>query len=178
MGEIILKIIYKIRLSSNGIFLLLLGLKVKGIPLVDNQFRLYGLSNITIGRNFRSGVSLRLQNIDANSKIEIGDNVNFNDRVHIASKNYVKIGNGCLFASNILVTDHGHGIENSEIAPAERDLDTEPTLIGKNVWIGENSVIYKGVTIGNGAVIGANSFVNKDVPEGTIFAGVPAKKIK
>ncbi len=49
---------------------------------------------------------------------------------------------------------------------------------GNNVWIGSNATILPGVTIGDGAIIGANAVVTKDVKENTIVAGVPAKLIK
>jgi len=54
----------------------------------------------------------------------------------------------------------------------------EPILIGRDVWIGRGSCILPGITIGEGAVIGANSVVNKDVPAYAIAAGIPAKVIK
>lgn len=50
--------------------------------------------------------------------------------------------------------------------------------IGNDVWIGCNSTILRGVTIGDGAVIGANSLVNKDVPPYSIVVGSPAKIVK
>ena len=52
------------------------------------------------------------------------------------------------------------------------------TVIGNDVWIGVDSIIRRGVKIGNGAVVGANSFVNKDVPDFAIVAGNPAKIIR
>ena len=52
------------------------------------------------------------------------------------------------------------------------------TKIGHDVWIGRNAVIRQGVTVGNGSIIGANAFVNKDVPPYTIVGGVPAKQIR
>lgn len=52
------------------------------------------------------------------------------------------------------------------------------TVIGNDVWIGCNSVILPGVTIGNGAVIGAGSVITKDVPPYAIVTGVPAKILK
>ena len=52
------------------------------------------------------------------------------------------------------------------------------TSIGNDVWIGACSIIKQGITIGDGAVIGANSFVNKDVPPYTIVFGAPAKIYK
>lgn len=51
-------------------------------------------------------------------------------------------------------------------------------VIGNDVWIGCNSTVLRGVTIGDGAVIGANSLVNKDVPPYAIVAGSPARIIK
>ena len=53
-----------------------------------------------------------------------------------------------------------------------------PTVIGNDVWIGYEAVIMAGVTIGDGAVIGARAVVTKDVPPYTIVGGVPAKPIR
>lgn len=54
----------------------------------------------------------------------------------------------------------------------------ERTVIGNDVWIGAQAIIKQGVRIGNGAVIGANSFVNKDVEPFSIVVGSPAKLLK
>lgn len=54
----------------------------------------------------------------------------------------------------------------------------KPTKIGHDVWIGRNVVIMDGVNIGNGAVIGANAVVTKDIPPFAVAGGVPAKIIK
>lgn len=51
-------------------------------------------------------------------------------------------------------------------------------MIGKNVFIGARSIVMKGVTIGDGAVVGAGSVVTKDVPANAIVAGNPAKIVK
>ena len=63
--------------------------------------------------------------------------------------------------------------------PAMEDLPIKgDTVIGNDVWIGQNSVILPGVYIGDGAIIGANSVVGSDVDPCTIVAGNPAKKIR
>lgn len=52
------------------------------------------------------------------------------------------------------------------------------TVVGADVWVGANSVICAGVNVGNGAVIGANSFVNRDVKDYEVVAGTPIRHIK
>ena len=54
----------------------------------------------------------------------------------------------------------------------------KPVLIDKNAWLGANSTILPGVTVGKNAVIAAGAVVTKDVPANTVVAGVPAKIIK
>lgn len=69
------------------------------------------------------------------------------------------------------------GIKPIEVAPAY-DRFTRKTRIGNDVWVGVGAVIVNGVSIGDGAVIGANAVVTKDVPPYAIVAGVPAKVIR
>lgn len=52
------------------------------------------------------------------------------------------------------------------------------TIVGNDIWIGQNSTILPGVHIGDGAIIGLNSTVGNDVPPYTIVAGNPAKTIR
>ena len=70
--------------------------------------------------------------------------------------------------------DFNHGLP-----PAERQTTyPAPIVLGKNVWVGSNSTILQGVTIGDNAVVGAGAVVTKDVEANTIVGGVPAKLIK
>lgn len=70
-----------------------------------------------------------------------------------------------------------YGIFNDgEVIPS--DMQNKPLRIGNDVWIGCNSTILRGVTIGDGAIIAANALVNRDVPPYAIVGGVPAKIIK
>lgn len=64
-------------------------------------------------------------------------------------------------------------------APSKEDLPFKgDTVVGNDVWIGQNSTILPGVHIGDGAIIGLNSVVTRDVPPYTIVAGNPAKAVK
>ncbi len=93
------------------------------------------------------------------------------------------IGRYCSIANNVSIGDGEHIIERVSTNSIFYDdpygiLTQKECIIGNDVWIGTKSVIRRGVKIGDGAVIGANSFVNKDVPAYGIFVGSPAKLLK
>lgn len=59
-----------------------------------------------------------------------------------------------------------------------KDAETSPVILEKNVWIGANTTILKGVTIGENTVVGTMSLVNKNLPSNSVCGGIPAKKVK
>ena len=68
---------------------------------------------------------------------------------------------------------------NHGLAPADRKTTyPAPIVLGKNVWVGSNSTILRGMSIGDNAVVAAGAVVFKDVPADTVVAGVPAKVVK
>jgi maltose O-acetyltransferase len=74
------------------------------------------------------------------------------------------------------ITDHDHGCEvNAPIN--QQPLQSERVRIGRDVWLGAHVCVLKGVTIGDGAVVGAGAVVTKDVPSGAKMVGVPARQI-
>lgn len=88
--------------------------------------------------------------------------------------------NGANHQMNAVSTYPFYTLERWDMDPPdESDLPLKgDTVIGNDVWIGQNSVILPGVHIGDGAIIGANSVVGSDVPPYTVIAGNPAKKIR
>lgn len=94
--------------------------------------------------------------------------------------NYCKVGAYCSIAPGVQIG----GMEHPYWDLATNTLLTNDcvkgkyTVIGHDVWIGAGTIIKQGIRIGNGAVIGANSFVNKDVPPYAIVVGSPARVIK
>ena len=96
------------------------------------------------------------------------------------SFNCVKMGNYCSVATGVHIGGEEHAFfdySTSDLLSEQNDAESI-TVIGNDVWIGAQCYIRMGVSIGDGAVIGANSFVNKDVPPYAIVAGSPAKIIK
>lgn len=123
-------------------------------------------------------------------KIRIGDHVIIGFNCVIGASNSITIGDYALFADNITVMDNNnHPVnpkdrQNMLRSPLGSDYRgwkysiSEPVKIGRNVWCGANVRICKGVTIGDGAVIAANTVVVKDVPPNSICAGNPGKIVK
>lgn len=115
--------------------------------------------------------------------IAIGSHVAIGDDCHITAVKQITIGDGCLLGKKVTITDNSHGenlaIEEMMISPRKRIVYSKgPVVIGKNVWIGDKATICPNITIGDGAIIGANSVVTKDVPAFSIVVGSPARIIK
>lgn len=90
----------------------------------------------------------------------------------------VMIGNDIMFAQNIVVSGLNHGYSDINIPPSMQAVETKQIVIEDNVWIGANSVITAGVTIGKQAIVAAGSVVTKAVGAYTIVGGNPAKVLK
>ncbi|WP_295797902.1 acyltransferase [uncultured Microbulbifer sp.] len=109
------------------------------------------------------------------ARITIGDYVLISPGVRISAAESIAIGDACMFAANVYISDSDwHGIYNR----ARPFRCTAPISIGNNVWIGDSAIVCKGVTIGENSVIGAGSVVTRDVPANTVVAGNPARPIK
>lgn len=90
----------------------------------------------------------------------------------------VFIGDHVMIAPNVVIVAFNHGYADTEIPMGSQKNTESPIVIEDDVWIASNCTIGKGVRIGKGSIIAANSFVNKNVPAYSIVGGVPAKLIK
>ncbi len=111
---------------------------------------------------------------DCGKNIKIGKNVFINACCKFQDQGGIVIGNGVLIGHNVTLATLNH----DERPDYRQNIYPKPIKIGDNVWIGSNATILQGITIGNGAIVGANSVVTHDVPENTIVAGVPARIIR
>ncbi len=112
-------------------------------------------------------------------QIEIGKNTRIGSCCRIATFQKVKIGKNVLIAANSYIGGGNYKFEKTDIPIIEQGMDLKGGVkIGDNCWIGAGSIILDGVNIGRDSIIAAGSVVTENVPECTIYGGIPAKLIR
>ena len=139
------------------------------IPFHFIRNSIYRLAGIKIGAGSTIHTGCRFFQ---SNKIKIGKDTSVGDRCFLDGREEITIGSHTSIASQVLIYNSEHNI-NDELFRASQ----QPVVIGDYVFIGPRAIILPGVKIGDGAVIAAGAVVSKDVLEGEIVAGVPAKKI-
>ena len=163
---------------------------------VKNQLRIYHfrMIGVKIGKNCDVGECvLLLGNVSIGDNCSIGSNtyigtfggtVIIEDNCHIGNMNQigssgarVRIGQNCLFAPYVMITDATHSFKDSGLIIKDSPIISKNVDIGCNVWLGSSAMVMPGVSIKDGAVIGAKALVNKNIPADAIAFGCPAKVI-
>lgn len=139
----------------------ILGGMGKGVFMQGPIFFHYG-THTTIGDKFFGNYNLTIQD---DGKVTIGNNVNFGPNVTIVTPMHPLIAE----ERNTMLDADGN---------VSRFCYALPVTIGNNVWFGANVTVCGGVTIGDNCVIGAGSVVTRDIPAGSLAAGVPCKVIR
>jgi len=154
------------------------------VSLDWREIKVINPSLIQIGKNFSAGRGLWIESVERKGRISIGNNVNISDYVHIGAHISVEIYDGVLIGSRVLITDHSHGSSprnkdfDFDLPPNQRPIISKgPVVIGPRVWLGDGVCVLAGVTIGEGAIVGANSVVVNNIPPKTVWAGVPARQV-
>lgn len=173
--------------------------KENTILLKSCSFRFEGNEKnnpLTIGKNSMIGCSFVFESDEG--AISVGDNTYIGGGTSLISSNTIQIGNHVTIAWSCTIYDHNsHSLDyrerqkdisrqnddyrNGRNFTASKDwsvVKSKPIIICDNVWIGFNSIILAGVTIGKGAIVGASSVVREDVEPWTVVAGNPAIVIK
>ncbi len=150
------------------------------------RFRGQGGGRFSVGRETRFEGRMTIER--AGAKVTVGDRT-FVGHCVLSCAEGIDIGNDVMIAWGVTIFDHGsHSIRFSERAMdvrnwnrGEKDwsvVDIRPVRIADRAWIGFGSIVLPGVTVGEGAVVGAGSVVTRDVPAWTVVAGNPARTIR
>jgi acetyltransferase-like isoleucine patch superfamily enzyme len=167
---------------------------IQGTPFLKIRGK---ASNILIGDDVKVHGGIDLRNRE-NGTIVIEEGVSFDDGCRIVAAREAivtfrarsDIGNFCIFNCGASVTigedtmmagycyiqSSSHGMRRTQTVKSQPHTHT-PIAIGRDVWLGAGATILPGVIVGDGAVVGARSIVNNDVPPFCIVAGIPAKVI-
>ena len=143
---------------------------LRGRPRIVNE------GTLSLGDRVRldsTQAKLELAAIDG-GHLEIGDNVFINFGTSIVAASHVTIGNDSLIGTHVTVMDTDfHRVEDKAW-----DTSGRPITIGQRVWLGNRSIILKGVSIGDDSVVAAGAVVTRDVPPRTVVAGNPARVVR
>ena len=182
---ILTKIYLFIRKVKNYIlsYLSLSIIKNKGINCrVGRYVKLFNPDFIKLENNVSIGDFAWLNvkaNKNKNFSLKIGKNVYIGSNVQINAWSSVEIENNCLISDRVYISDADHISSNiNKPINTQGDRFIGRVLIGEGSWIGINVCILPGVRVGKGAIISANSLVNRDVPDFAIVGGIPARIIK
>lgn len=154
---------------------------------INNFFK--DKSKLCIGDESRIRGELSIFSKEGN--IRIGEYCYVGDLTRIWSAKNINIGNRVLISHNVNIHDfdshpisasrrHLQAIGIFEIGHTDdlADVSSSPIVIEDDVWIGFGATILKGVRIGRGAIIGANTVITHDIPEYSVAVGNPAKVVK
>jgi len=153
---------------------------VDGVVPVTTQFD--GPVSAFPGSNVRMGVYCRLCRgvyfeTEDGGRITLGKHVFINVGTMIASHASIEIGEYSMIGEYVSIRDTDHKMAAGQLVKMQGS-ESEPIRIGRDVWIGRGCAILKGVTLGDGAIIGANSVVTKDIPANAIAVGSPARVVR
>lgn len=163
-------------------------IRVDGGVLVSSK----KANSITIGDHFKLNSAIRSNfvgitnkavfQIVSGGKIKIGSNCGFTSTI-LSSRVSISIGNQVKIGANVRIFDHDYHslnyLERRSVSEDNLGCASSPVIIGDDVFIGTNSIILKGVTVGARSVIGAGAVVTiSEIPPDSLVAGNPARIIR
>lgn len=145
--------------------------------------RLSGEERIAIGEGVYVGAGSWLQSLpdgdDHSVALSIGAGTSIAGACVISAVRSVTLQEKVLLARNVYISDHSHRFTQLGTPILAQGIDRiRPVLIKKGAWLAQNVVVCPGVTVGEGAVVGANSVVTDDIPDFSVAVGAPARVVK
>jgi acetyltransferase-like isoleucine patch superfamily enzyme len=107
--------------------------------------------------------------------IRVGRNVFINQGCTLNDIGGIEIGDDVLIGPRVSLITSGHPLDPNQ---RRRQIVAAPIVIQRNVWLGAGATVLQGVTVGEDSVVAAGAVVTRDVPSGTLVAGVPAQVVR
>ena len=146
---------------------------------------LYGEQAIRVGRDTLIGPHVSLsagiapgQELLSDQVVTIGDRVLIGRGSSIVGHFQIVVEDEVYFGPNVYVTDQNHALVDTTLAIGRQTAPERPVRIGWGSWLGTNSVVLPGVSIGRQVTVGAGSVVTSDLPDRCVAVGSPARVIE
>jgi acetyltransferase-like isoleucine patch superfamily enzyme len=150
-----------------------------GFVFLDRGVEIYarqGYGRLILGRWIHFGVDTALRCHEGT--LSLGDKSVLARDISINCYLDVEIGECALIADNVYISDFDHKFADLTTPIKDQGIAKSRVRIGRDVWLGTKVTVARGVEIGEGAVVGANSVVTKDLPAFSVSVGAPARVIK
>ncbi|MQA80975.1 MAG: acyltransferase [Streptosporangiales bacterium] len=135
-----------------------------------------GYGRMVLGRWTHFGDRTALRCHEGN--LRVGEKTVFGQDISLNCYLDVEVGAATLVADNVYIADFDHRTDDLTVPIKDQGIVKRPVRIGPDVWIGTKATVLRGVEIGRGGVVGANSVVTRDVPDYAIACGVPARVVR
>ncbi|MCU0265307.1 MAG: acyltransferase [Actinomycetia bacterium] len=135
-----------------------------------------GYGRLVVGRWVHLGAGNKLRCHEGN--LRIGDKCVFGKDNVVNAYLDIEFGGSTIVADWVYVCDFDHVFADIHTPIKDQGIVKSPVRIGPDTWIGTKVTVLRGVTVGHGSVLAANSVINRDVPPMSVVGGVPAKVIK
>lgn len=150
-----------------------------GMVYMDRDVDLYcrrGLGYLEIGRGvwIGRGTAIRCHE----GYLRIGDGVVFGGRDTVNCYLDVEIDDECLFADEVYVVDFDHRYDDPGATVQSQGIVKSPVRLGRDCWIGTKAVLLRGVSLGEGCVVGAAAVVRGRFEDRSVIVGSPARAVK
>jgi acetyltransferase-like isoleucine patch superfamily enzyme len=156
----------------------------KRLVLEGPSPQIFGSGRIELGDDVHIGAPCTWDlayDLAGQPQLIVGDRVSINYRNLMSIAKSITIGDHTMIAGGVSLFDNISHPVSPALRLAHQPISAEdaaPIVIGKNCWIGLNSIILRGVTIGDNSIVAAGAVVTKSVPPNTIVAGNPAVPVK
>lgn len=159
----------------------LIACKYPNIILRNNQISRGTIIKATVGSTIKIENSFIMKGsiiiADHNATITIRDSfIGYN--TIIVARSYIEIKENCQIAEMVVIRDQNHNFSTPNKTITEQGFTTVPIIIEENVWLGAKVTVTAGSHIGKNTVVGANAVVRGSLDANSVYAGIPAKKIK